>query len=155
MLLSAKLWSSTSDTKKKQNHLLIGETVLTLILNPEVHLILYFDSYCTYCICNRIVVFRGRKWGLFLWISNTYVVPTLLLFSEGEDGTVLLWNFLWSPKRDTETSRPDPRLVLQSFLNTVLLMIMKQNWKFESRSNVIISSQPYWNYQGFMSARRT
>ena len=37
------------------------------------------------------------------------------------------------------------------YWNTVLLMIMSQNWGYESRFDVIISSQPYWNYHGFLS----
>ena len=37
------------------------------------------------------------------------------------------------------------------YWNTVLLMTMSQNWGYESRFDVIISSQPYWNYHGFLS----
>ena len=35
------------------------------------------------------------------------------------------------------------------YRNTVLLMIMGQNWGYESGFYVIISNQPYWNYHGF------
>ena len=31
-------------------------------------------------------------------------------------------------------------------------MIIEQKWWYESRFAVIISSQPYWNYHGFLSA---
>ena len=38
------------------------------------------------------------------------------------------------------------------YWNTVLLMVMRQNWEYESRIAVIISNQPYWTYHDFLFA---
>ena len=95
---------------------------------------------------------------------STYVVSTVLVFLGGEKRKVFFWEFLLAPKRDTETSRPEPLPVWSSFChpcfrqfsywNTFLLMMMGQNWGYESGFDIIISNQPYWNYNGFLTAWR-
>ena len=85
----------------------------------------------------------------------------ILVFSGEESGKVFLWSFFTHPK---EILRPaDLNLILSGqtlwflfqavliyiYRNTVLLMIMGQNWGYESGFYVIISNQPYWNYHGF------
>ena len=98
----------------------------------------------------------------YFWISSTYVVPTMLMFSGGENRKVFWGDFFEHPKR-YETSRDKPLPVGLNFCdpcltqfslvywNFVLLMIMGQNRGYERILDIIISSQPYWNYHGFLS----
>ena len=106
------------------------------------------------------------KWeGLFLnkrYLCCTYDTGSF----RGRLWEGLFVKFLWAFKRDAETSTSEPHPVWPSscdpcfrqfsykYWNTVLWMVMVQNWDYESRIAVIISNQSYWTYHSFLSALR-
>ena len=116
---------------------------------------LLFKSYCL--ICSIIPV---------LWIRSTYVVPKILVILWGENGKAFLYNFFENPKRTRRLADLNASFLSgQSFCNlcfrrfsyiyynTVLVMIMMENWGYESRVKVITSRQPYWYCNGFLPVR--
>ena len=81
-----KLWSETSDPKivdRLKN--------MVLILIPEVHLILSFDSYCTYCLCERIVfgyLGRSNTFSLKPYASSFAIKKSSAMQSKALDRSV-------------------------------------------------------------------
>ena len=116
---------------------------------------LLFKNY--WLICSIIPV---------LWIRSTYVVPKILVILWGENGKVFLYNFFENPKRTRRLADLNASFLSgQSFCNlcfrrfsyiycnTILVMIMMENWGYESRVKVITSRQPYWYCNGFLPVR--
>ena len=116
---------------------------------------LLFKNY--WLICSIIPV---------LWIRSIYVVPKILVILWRENGKVFLYNFFENPKRTQRLADLNPFFLCgQSFCNlcfgrlsyiycnTALVMIMMENWEYESRVKVITSRQPYWYCNGFLPVR--
>ena len=98
---------------------------------------------------------------VFLWIGSNFVVSKILVFLGGENGKVFLYNFFEHPKEIVKPAGLNPFVSGQAFtilishsfhiyIGTLLLVKIGQNWEYESRFDLIISNQPYWNFHGFL-----
>ena len=87
-------------------------------------------------LCSLLVFSRGEKGKYFL----ESVVPTILMVFFLSKWQGLFVEFLWAPKRDTETnSRPEPLPVWLRFCNASFRQLSHTGFEIRSKSQVWVA----------------
>ena len=106
------------------------------------HLSKFLDNALGYlCSICDIDIIGGEKSKVFLWNS----------FEHLKEIDQQIWTLSCLAKN--VLSSLFQAVFKYIYRNTLLLMMMGQNWGYESKFDAIISNKPYWNYHDFWTLR--